>query len=194
MKRNCMYIHGFASAFDPENDKIKTLSKNYNVIPFSYNCEEKYLTNLAKMKAFISHNKIKLVVGCSLGGFYALALSNSVRAVCIALNPSYNPRQTLVQQVGTNIHNYKTKEKINITESVAASYPFSLPNVDLFNHHKNKTCVYIEDGDDVINPDLSATFFESRNYHVKVIKGGNHRFKSLEKQMHDINIRVKNLK
>ena len=63
---NAIYLHGFASAFDPNNEKVAFLNTQVNLIPFSYDTCASYDENIQKMTAVIHKHDITLLVGCSL--------------------------------------------------------------------------------------------------------------------------------
>mgnify|MGYP003640655541 CR=1 FL=1 len=174
---NCLYLHGFASAFDPNNEKVKSLSKYFKVIPFSYDTSAPYEDNAAAILEKIDEEDVSLVVGCSLGGFYALDSMINPKVFGVALNPTFAPRKSLEKYIGSN-QNFKTTKTEILTADVVESYP------KFTSRHPN-ALIYIEKGDTVIDPVLSYKFFSS---HVEVVQvdGGSHRFESLAQQMNKI--------
>lgn len=173
-----IYLHGFASAFDVENEKVQFLMSQSVVSPFSYNCCDGFYTNLERMVEFINKYKIDVVVGCSLGGFYALELAKRIPNVfALALNPAYNPHETLVKYVGENV-NYKTGETETLSLDIVESYP------QMGVATPKNAVVFVETGDEVIEPELSIEYFEQESSETKVVMcdGGSHRFESLPKR------------
>lgn len=167
----CLYLHGFASAFDPDGGKVQTLKKNFDVIHFSYDTTMPYPQNMARMSNIIKAHDVKIVVGCSLGGFYALEASKATGVFAVALNPSYDPKNSMKNHIGSN-KNYKTGKMEALTAQAVESYPLTV-------NTEANGIVLIEKGDAVINPNQSFKFFEKK-YATKLVAGGSHRFESLE--------------
>ena len=177
---NAIYLHGFASAFDPNNAKVEFLKTQVNLIPFSYDTCASYDENLQKMTAVIHQHDITLLVGCSLGGFYALELAEKIAGTfALALNPSYNPKQSLASVVGSHI-NYTTNCPETLSQSVVESYPTG---------GAPRPCnaiIMVELGDTVVDPRQSEYHFLKAPSGLKFLSfpGGNHRFESLPSRWH----------
>lgn len=170
-----LYLHGFASAFDIDNEKIRFIMSQSTLCPFSYNSCGDFYTNLEQMVEFINKYKIDVVIGCSLGGFYALEIAKRMPHVfALALNPAYNPHETLGKYEGDN-KNYKTGETETLTLDAIQSYP------KLGVATPKNAVVFVETGDEVIEPELSIEYFEAEGSETKVVMcdGGSHRFESL---------------
>ena len=173
-----LYLHGFASAFDYENEKIRFIMSQSTLSPFSYNSCDEFYTNLEQMVAFVDKNEIDVVIGCSLGGFYALEIAKRMPHVfALALNPAYNPHETLAKYEGDNT-NYTTGETETLTLDAIQSYPKAGVATP-----KNAV-VFVETGEEVIEPELSIEYFEADGSETPVVMchGGSHRFESLPKR------------
>jgi predicted esterase YcpF (UPF0227 family) len=171
---NIMYLHGFASAFDIENDKVRYLLQKGRLTPVHYNSCADYTTNIDTLINKVIDNDIDLLIGCSLGGFYALEIASVLKKVfAVALNPAYKPHLGLQKYVGKNT-NFKTGDIETLTSKVVASYPqngVACPKNGL---------VLIEKGDEVINWDESRAYFSKHDTtQFGTFNGGNHRFSSL---------------
>jgi len=142
-----IYIHGFNSA--GYGDKINYLRKAFgdeNVITptLPYNPEKaikllEYLVEKLKDDDFY-------LVGTSLGGYYALYLTNKYNVPSIIINPSLEPYKSLESQVGVQ-KNYKTDEEYEFKkEYLDYLKKIKFTKKDL-EKHKDKIFVYLNEND-----------------------------------------------
>ena len=94
MKEKVLYIYGFKSN-PKDSSTLKSLKEtfdNYEFVSITYNQidPDKGLDTLEK---YIRDNKIKYVIGHSLGGFIALCINEDVKKVVI--NPCMKPHLEL---------------------------------------------------------------------------------------------------
>jgi predicted esterase YcpF (UPF0227 family) len=94
------YIHGFGSS--PQSDTLKMLQKEFPDaigLTYDYNCPGESLTELVKFirSASIVSGTHPIIIGSSLGGWYAEMLTRYVVADFILYNPSMNPEVTLAR-------------------------------------------------------------------------------------------------
>jgi predicted esterase YcpF (UPF0227 family) len=113
MKKRILYIHGFNSA---ASDKLNFLNSDKFIIDsISLN----YNPNIAieQLESYIKkHDSNVQLIGMSLGGFYAIYLTEKFGLKnTILLNPSVNAHKNLQNAIGENI-NYKTNELYIFTE------------------------------------------------------------------------------
>jgi predicted esterase YcpF (UPF0227 family) len=112
-----IYIHGFASAGNPNKllelfpepffNKGEVVSPSLPVSP---------LESIKMLNGMIDEGSI--VMGCSLGGFYAsyLASTNKNVGKALLINPATNPSVRMARYLGKNV-NYKTQEEFDWTEN-----------------------------------------------------------------------------
>lgn len=124
-KLKLAYIHGSFSAYNEESDKVIILKKDFNVCGISYSTSDKYQKNIANILDFCKSEKIDFVVGNSLGGTYALEVSNLMGIPAILINPCVEPRQSLLKIVGSQ-KNYSTEIDETLTIETVNSYPETL--------------------------------------------------------------------
>lgn len=113
-----VYLHGFNSAFDPCDPKIVSLDRVAATVGLTTN----YLdpVEVKKLDDFIANldtgTEEIILVGTSLGGYFARYFAKKHKLRCIIINPATKPFVTLHRSVGENI-NFKTGEKYSVSES-----------------------------------------------------------------------------
>ena len=93
--KKALYIYGFNSNSNSSTkDMLNTLLKEfgYEVVSVDYDQMDPN-ASLDKIEDYIENNDIDLVIGCSLGGFYTLCVSNNVKKIVI--NPCMFPSKEL---------------------------------------------------------------------------------------------------
>lgn len=168
-KKKILYIHGFNSA---KSDKMNFLSTDdITVTSLSLSWEPRKAIH--QLETYISNCKEKVhLVGMSLGGFYAVYLTEKFNLKnTILVNPSVDANNNLRRAVGTNT-NYKTGEKYVFTEQHLTD--LSVYKVD--NRKNDNYLCFIGENDDVISPEDNQKYFKN---HI-ILKDTGHRVASLE--------------
>ena len=122
-----VYIHGFNSGF--KQSKIEKLSKVlntnskivYNVYGVQWDSELDYQTNFDALVEQIKQYKNILLIGCSLGGFYARQIGNVIGCNVILINPVVDPQSQLKCLLGQHT-NYVTGKTYAFTQNLLNSY------------------------------------------------------------------------
>lgn len=169
-----LYIHGFASFYDPSKSKIKILKNLGEVAGVDIDYCGGFDT--AFKKASDAAMTCDLVVGTSMGGFVASHVGAALGIPFIALNPAIAPKESLLKYVGS-FTDYSGNEKV-LDEATVASYP-DFKTVD------GCGLILLESGDDVIDPKRTFAALDGI-YQIKMVEGGSHRFSSLSEQVEEI--------
>jgi uncharacterized protein len=99
---NIIYIHGFRSSGDSSKADIMRSAFPESEI-FSPTLSPNPKEAIETLQRIIRENNDDiLVVGTSLGGFYALYLSCLFRIPWIAMNPAWQPHVTLKRKIGNH--------------------------------------------------------------------------------------------
>jgi predicted esterase YcpF (UPF0227 family) len=99
---NIIYIHGFRSSGDSSKAALMRSAFPKSTI-FSPTLSPDPEQAITELQRIIHTNKGNvLLVGTSLGGFYALYLSCLFKIPCIALNPAWQPHVTLKRKIGND--------------------------------------------------------------------------------------------
>lgn len=166
-----LYIHGFASCGDSNKSRLltqhfeKVLSPNVPVDP------DKAISFLQKL---IIDNEVTLIIGSSLGGFYAAYFAEKFQIKTVLINPSTQPFITLAPYVGTNEF-FCSGEKFEWTrEHITKLFSYSIAQDSI----KVPVLVLLQKGDEVLDYTKAEALYA--NYEVVVQDGGNHRFENLD--------------
>ena len=167
-----LYIHGFGSNFDSNSPKIQTLSEIGEVVGYTYDYTETPEFNISNFIEYASQHKVDLIIGTSLGGWYASEVGRLCGVPFVAINPCVHPQESLVRYIGEqNLDHYGnlytlTKEICNLYYSITGD-GFGM--------------VLVDDGDDVISPDSINTI--EHGYRVHKFQGGSHRFDHMKESL-----------
>ncbi|MGP5059712.1 YqiA/YcfP family alpha/beta fold hydrolase [Psychrobacter celer] len=192
---NIIYIHGLDSdansikgslleeycrQYDPD---IKVLRPDLNKTPDQV--FDQMLSLIDSVASKNSHDQNTVLVGSSLGGYFATLLSNHTGCPALLLNPSIQPHQTLQRFK----HSTETEDDGAKDEASKVLYTtlggWRITNADLrwFACHQlsslnypKKVVALIKEGDELLNSSLSANFYREQGATVNMQKGGDHRF------------------
>jgi hypothetical protein len=179
-----IYIHGFRSTGDSEKAKqLKAAFPNHTVVAPNLSANPKQA--IQQLHNIISSDiQSTIVVGTSLGGFYATYLACIYDVPAFIINPSLEPHISLKSKVGK----YK---RFGSDED----YDFETPYVDelkvLFDklHASDKDAnnlhFYLSTDDDVIKFDKLDTLFPNKRG-VKTFDNAGHRFSRFPEIFPDI--------
>lgn len=127
-----IYLHGFNS--DGNGATAKKLKEVYkkDIITPSYNYVNadkgfEYLNKLI-LETFKKDKEV-ILVGTSLGGFWANFLAEKYDLKCVLVNPSLNPAKSLKKYIGEN-KNFSNNKTILFTEANANTYKKYQKNIN----------------------------------------------------------------
>lgn len=167
-----IYIHGFGSSFDSNSEKIKSLEKIFNVCGITLDYTKSYKEIIKELKEFNSNILADIVIGTSLGGFYANQLSVSDRISFVAINPSIEPKITLKKYLGSGID--YNGNSYYLEENTINEYPNFID--------KGYGLILLDENDNVINPERTKELYKE-SYRVISFEGGSHRFEHIEESL-----------
>jgi predicted esterase YcpF (UPF0227 family) len=162
-----MYCHGFASNFDPRKDKVKALSMLAPVqgVTIDYTCPpEKIFEAFA---AELQGASRTLIVGTSMGGFFAAWLGSVFTLPFIAINPAVSPAASLQKYLGRGQTHFGTP--YDLKKEVVRAYqdiPFQLDGPGE---------IILDLGDEVIDAQETQAVV-SNQLPITTFEGGSHRF------------------
>ena len=168
-----LYIHGFASCGD--SLKTRLLKAHFgaaNVLAPDVPVEPD--AAVAFLHGLMETQNVSLLVGSSLGGFYATLLAGRYGTDAVLINPSVHPYTTLAPLVGTNTfwcsgETFEWKSGY-LLQLARMAEQMRLPAARLL--------VLLQSGDEVLDYRVAAETY--RDYEVVVETGGKHRFENLE--------------
>lgn len=162
-----LYCHGWGSHFDPSKEKIRALAKMQPIDGISVDYTMHPQEIFAKYAALLKLHPEALVVGTSLGGFYAAWLGAEFGRPFIAINPSIEPGKSLRSCIGHGV-NY-IGEPFHLTEECVMAYDALSLRVD------GRGTIVLDMGDEILDARATLDFVSGR-LPVIVFEGGSHRF------------------
>ena len=183
-----VYLHGFNSL--GWGNKSKTIAKNYDGEVFAPDYPahdpDKAITFLQQYLSALKQKNLDtneiLLVGSSMGGFYANWLAQTYGYKCVLINPSITPWVTLTQYIGEN-SKFESNEKYTFTkEMLAASKTYAF---DPANTRKVSRLVLLDKGDELLDYRETENLFK---HIAKIItyENGDHRFAHMEEATPEI--------
>ena len=118
------YIHGFNSSAASSSGRLLERQLGVRVHAMEYRSDAMYADSFKSLTEQLNRHGdgCNVLVGTSMGGFYALMLSAAALTPCVAFNPVVEPRRQLRQFLGRNV-NFQTHEAYDFTEAMLDSYP-----------------------------------------------------------------------
>ncbi len=117
------YIHGFNSGKGSSTSELLAKQTGKEIISLSYDsskcCKENIDSLISQFNEYPLGNHV--IIGTSLGGFYALKLAEYLGTQAICFNPALFPSEQLEQFIGENV-NFSTGEHYVLTKETVASY------------------------------------------------------------------------
>lgn len=126
-----------------------------------------------------------ILIGSSLGGFWAYQFAKQYALKCVLLNPCMHPEVTLRPDIGL-VTNMYTGEQGMLDESDLLQYAKYRVNGE-----PHECVVLHEKGDELIPYQESVSNFEGRAKLV-LIEGGSHGFEHLDKAVQEIQLLLQN--
>lgn len=171
-----LYIHGFASCGD--STKTRLLKAHFGETDvLSPDLPVEPDDALAFLRGQIESNRVSLLIGSSLGGFYATKLSAEFGLDAVLINPSVHPYKTLSPYVGMNTfwcsgEAFEWKREF-LLQLLRIAESMQLPDTKLL--------VLLQTGDEVLDYRVAEAAYG--DYDVVVEAGGNHRFENLSEYL-----------
>lgn len=177
-----LYIHGFASSGASKKAKIlKNYFGNDLVIAPSLSYIPSYAIRELEhiIEDLRSQNIPILLVGSSLGGFYALYLSAKYNLKAVLINPTLNPFEDLKKMVGSNI-NIQSGKSFELTYE----HLMQLRAYETSKFDQKNFLLMLQTGDEVLDYKRAI---EMLPYAKKiVVEGGSHEFSHFEDYIEEI--------
>jgi len=175
-----IYLPGFNSG--PQSEKSAVLLSAFpGLIAASYDTwdtNQGYQQIDSLIQTWLELNPI--LVGSSLGGFWAYQFASKYNLRCVLVNPCMNPETTLQRYVGP-VENFYTYEKGVFTEA----------NLQQFSQYRfagEPVCAVLhEQGDELIPYQESIENFSGKARLI-LPEGGNHRFEQVQLIIDEINL------
>jgi predicted esterase YcpF (UPF0227 family) len=171
------YIHGFGSQFDYTSEKVTKLARLGSVAGKTWDYTKPHIVLKDKMGKEIRKGDYDLIVGSSLGGYWASQLGTAFGIPFVTINPAINPAETLKKYIGKGVTHFG--KPFELKSEVVAGY-------ERFCEKDGCGLILLDKDDEVIDsvqtynryhPDsVEREKMGIRTYDVKMFDGGNHRF------------------
>ena len=165
-----LYIHGFASC--GWGNKSRALQEFFGDV-IAPDLPPRPKEAIKQLEAILQAESVDLLVGSSLGGYYATYLAQKYVKKAVLINPSTRPYETLKPYVGVN-ERFCDGAKFEWREE----YIKELLDLDTHNLRKNLFLVLLQTGDEVLDYRIALKKYENQRRVVEY--GGNHRFENIE--------------
>lgn len=169
-----LYLHGFGSC--GEGNKSRALgayfgSENLRLPDLPYAPQEA----IEMLSKLLSDVRPSLLVGSSLGGFYATWLAEKFEIPAVLINPSCKPWETLAPYVGWQ-ERFCDGEAFEFKQLYLQQLEklFVLP-------HRSRYLVLLQSEDEVLDYRVAKERYKA--HRVIVEYGGNHRFENIHEYL-----------
>lgn len=200
---NLIYIHGLDS--DANSTKGVLLERYYkkhdpNITVHRPDLNQApqvvFETLVDMVTTFERDTQTKTVlIGSSLGGYFATQVSNHTGCSALLLNPSTQPHKTLqrfAKDGGLGASEGAAVEQ-QVIYTTSGGWDMTHADVQWFADHKltgvvtpNNVVVFIKEGDELLDVKVAAEFYEHHGARVILQAGGDHRFSDFEVQLPQI--------
>ena len=174
-----LYLHGFASCGNSNKTAVlkeyfgekEVLSPDLPIDP---------VEAVRFIKKYIIEHDIDLLIGSSMGGFYASYFAELLEMRAVLINPSTQPFITLAPYVGTNEYWCKdeafefTRKHLKSLFEFAVGVPRDPANYLLL----------LQKGDELLDYVKAQEKYEGAAFSIE--EGGNHRFENLHEHLERI--------
>ena len=196
---NIIYIHGLDSnANSTKGILLESYCQQHdtdiNVYrPDLNSAPEQVFKQLVKLVTELNREDKTVLVGSSLGGYFSTLVSNHTGCPALLLNPSTQPHVTL-QRFSNNvllgIESEDSQLKNRVLHKTAGGWNITQSDLQWFAdhqlsevHYPKKIAVFIKEGDELLNPELSKAFYQQQGAKVIMQVGGDHRFSDFDEQL-----------
>ena len=194
-----IYIHGLDSTANSVKGVLlekycKTHNPDVEVIrPDLNEAPNKVFERLCKLvqKGQKAGDKV-VVMGSSLGGYFASLVSNQTGCPAVLLNPSTRPHISLQRFVDDRVTDTIACDDKDDTViyRTTGGWAMTLRDLDWFSAHKlqqldypEKVFVVIKQGDELLDPKVATDFYQSQGVDMDLQPGGDHRMTDFEQQL-----------
>jgi len=169
--KKILYLHGFASCGKGNKSlALQSYFSENNVM--TLDLPPSPLDAIDAIEEILSSSNFELLIGSSLGGFYAAYLAEKYRMKAVLINPSTQPWKTLASHIG--LQQRFCDEEVFEFKSIYLEQLKMLQSVP----QKGQYLLLLQSGDEVLDYTKAQSLY---NEHKVIVEfGGNHRFENLD--------------
>lgn len=177
MNRPLLYIHGFASS--AHSGKAQVLRRHFDPV-YAPSLSDIPTLAVETLEEFIRALPVDpLLVGSSLGGYYALYLSQHLGLPAVLINPVVQLAAPLDQVLGMNRHYYDGSHFEFTAGHLESLKQYACPKPST-----NKLLLMVQLGDELIDHRATIAFLPGAQLEVE--EGGTHAYENFEEKVERI--------
>ncbi|AKG17813.1 hypothetical protein AAX09_09730 [Moraxella bovoculi] len=184
-----IYLHGLDA--DPNANKAVITANHAKALGIDtlrpdLNCPPDEV--VAKLLNLIKENPNTVLVGSSLGGYFATLLSDMTGTPCVLLNPSIRPDVSFRRFLSDNFDG-QTLVDDAVIYTTTGGWQICYGNLAWFEKHRltvknaDKIKVLLKMGDELLDAHASRAFYEQAGADVLAQDGGDHRISDYDDQV-----------
>lgn len=184
-----IYLHGLDSS--PAADKAiitanYAKANNIGITCPNLNCSPD--ETVAIVLDLIKKHPNCVLIGSSLGGYFATLLSDMTGTPAILLNPSIRPDISFRRFLADKFNEQKLNNETVIYTTIGG-WEIKFGDLAWFDSHRltvknpNKIKVLLKMGDELLDAHATQTFYQDQGAFVLAQDGGDHRISDYEKQV-----------
>ena len=199
LERYCQQYHPDINVLRPDLNKspVQVFEQLVSLIETLDSNENKEVGDIKDA----SSSKNTVLIGSSLGGYFSTLVSNHIGCSALLLNPSTQPHVTLQRFSNDDLLDSKDSMLTDkVLHKTAGGWSITQSDIQWFADHQlsevnypEKIAVFIKEGDELLNPELSKAFYQKQGSVVTLQAGGDHRFSDFDKQLPNIIVKLKQL-
>ena len=173
-----IYLHGFNSTGDSAKGRfLKEKLLNISVLTPTYHYDPRRAISCLEtlIQENLSPEKPLMLIGSSLGGYYAQYLSHRFKLKTVLINPALMPLTTLSDYLGENT-NFYTGEKYTLTQThLDALLSLDIPDPCAT---PVPTLLLLDKGDEVLDYRVAVARYQNCA-EIVMFNGGDHQFQHM---------------
>lgn len=186
---NIIYLHGLDS--NPNTNKActtKQVANQYGIPVVVPDLNIPPTQVVQKVQALI--NKDSVLIGSSLGGYFANLLSDMTGVPCILLDPSIRPDVSFKRFLADK--NLQNLDSDSIIYETYDGWQICYRDLDWFENHRltvknpNKINVLLKMGDELLDACATKAFYDNKGVTVHAFDGGDHRISNYDSYVDDV--------
>jgi predicted esterase YcpF (UPF0227 family) len=173
-----IYLHGFNSTGDSAKGRfLKENLLDISVLTPTYHFDSRRaIPRLEKLiQENLSAEKPLMLIGSSLGGYYAQYLAHQFKLKTVLINPALMPLTTLSDYLGENT-NFYTGEKYTLTQAhLDALLSLDIPDPCIT---PVPTLLLLDKGDEILDYRVAVARYQNCA-EIVMFNGGDHQFQHM---------------
>ena len=150
---------------------------------------------LLKLVAELDADSKVILVGSSLGGYFATLVSNETGCPALLINPSTQPHITLQRfEADKSADTLKIDDhQQKILHTTEGGWAITKSDLQWFKRHQlltvenpSEVIVMLKKGDELLDANLSAAFYKHQGATVIAQEGGDHRFSDFAEHLPEV--------